>query len=173
MLSRNAFIISIVIGSLLLCGCSTTGLTDMLPSFTPGTKVVDDSEMAAKYRPDLPDNTSGLLASVRVADFIFDQGSSASGEYTWKDSSGRTQSYEWNFGAKTQTGEAMATLLESAMSATGHYLVNVRGETLDAAKEENDLANEGWVGDNEIEKGQMQSPDLMIKATLLEYCALS
>ncbi|MBK8167917.1 MAG: hypothetical protein IPK64_18385 [bacterium] len=150
-----------------LSGCA--GMADMLPSVGSNTKVVDSAKTAAKYKPDLPANVRGLLASARVAAFKFDQGAANSAEYKWVDSSGRESTFSWSVGKQNATGAALADLLESTLAASGFFLVNVRGETFAATKEEKSHADDGWVGENEIQKGRMQSPDLMIKATVIEW----
>lgn len=148
-------------------GCASMG--EMMPAFGGSTKVVDSAETAAKYKPNLPANVRGLFASARVAAFKFNQGSSANAEYKWVDSEGRESTFSWSVGTQNATGEALADLLESTLASSGYFLVNVRGETFEATKEEKDLSDDGWVGENEVQKGKMQSPDLMIKATVVEW----
>jgi len=151
--------------SLISMGCAGS-----MPNFGGGkTSVKSEEYSKKKYMPNLPPNPTGLRAAVLVSAFTTGGEARETGNFEIVDSDGHKRTIRWGHEEQNAVGKAMSDQLQSAMSMTGYFLVNVRGATFASQKEENALAEEGWVTKNKVKKGGLESPDLFVKATITEW----
>lgn len=149
---------SIALASLLLSasfagGCATTGAA---------TGSVDET-IQSKLGP-----YNGPRARIRLAEFRWEGPSGSSGSIKVKGPEGE---YEISVvEAQEQVATGLQEMLKLALFKTNRFYVLGREESFSGMKDEYGEAQDGWIEEgDEIEKGQVVGPDLIVNAKITKW----